>query len=81
MDCKLPGSSVHGDFQARTLEWVAISSSKGSSWPRDQTCLTYISCIEGGFFTVWAIREAFLNTNTHETAFILIPGIYTIVLM
>ena len=37
MDCSLPGSSVHGIFQARVLEWVAISFSRGSSQPRDQT--------------------------------------------
>ena len=37
MDCSLPGSSVQGILQARTLEWVAISFSRGSSWPRDQT--------------------------------------------
>ena len=42
MDCSLPGSSVHGIFQARILEWVAISSSKGSSQPRDQTRISYI---------------------------------------
>ena len=36
MDCSLPGSSAHGIFQARLLEWVAISSSRGSSRPRDQ---------------------------------------------
>ena len=36
-DCSLPGSSVHGIFQVRILEWVAISSSRGSSWPRDRT--------------------------------------------
>ena len=35
MDCSPPGSFVYGIFQARILEWVAISSSKGSSWPRD----------------------------------------------
>ena len=34
MDCSLPGSSVHGIFQARILEWVAISISRGSSQPR-----------------------------------------------
>ena len=45
MDCSLPGSSVHGISQARMLEWVAISSSKGSSWPRDQTHISYVSCI------------------------------------
>ena len=36
MDCSLLGSSVHGIFQARVLEWVAISFSRGSSWPRDR---------------------------------------------
>ena len=35
MNCSLPGSSVHGMFQARVLEWVAISFSRGSSWPGD----------------------------------------------
>ena len=39
MDCNSPGSSVRGLLQARILEWVAISSSRGSSGPRDQTCL------------------------------------------
>ena len=39
MDCSLPGSSVQGIFQARTTEWVAISFSRGSSWPRDWTSL------------------------------------------
>ena len=43
--CSLPGSSVHGISQARILEWVAISFSRGSSWPRDGTCISYISCI------------------------------------
>ena len=43
MDCTLPGSSVHGISQARTLEWVDISFSRGSSWPRDWTC---VSCID-----------------------------------
>ena len=42
MDCSLPGSSVHGIFQARILAWVAISLSRGSSQPRDGTS---ISCI------------------------------------
>ena len=37
MDCSPPGSSVHGIFQARTLEWVAISYSRGSSQPRNRT--------------------------------------------
>ena len=45
MDCSLPGSSAHGIFQARILEWVAISSSRGCSHPRDQTCISCVSCI------------------------------------
>ena len=48
MDCSPPGSSVHETSQAKILEWVTISYSRGSSWPRDQTC---VSCIAGGFFT------------------------------
>jgi len=47
-DCSLPGSSVHGILQARMLEWVAVSFSRGSCRPRDQT---HIPCIAGGFFT------------------------------
>ena len=54
MDCSLPGFSVHGIFQARVLEWVAISFSRGSSWSRDWT---WVSCIVGRCFTVWATRE------------------------
>ena len=44
-DCNPPGSSVHGIFQTRILEWIAISSSRGSSQPRDWTCVSGISCI------------------------------------
>ena len=40
-DGSLPGSSVHGILQARILEWVAMPSSRGSSWPRDKTCVSY----------------------------------------
>ena len=45
MDCSLPGSSVQGVFQARILEWVAISFSRGSSRPRDPTQVACVSCI------------------------------------
>ena len=45
MDHSPPGSSVHGILQAWTLEWVAMSSSRESSWPRDQTWVSYNSCI------------------------------------
>ena len=49
MNCSPPGSTVHGIFQGRILEWVAIFYSRGSSWPRDRNCVSCISCI--GFFT------------------------------
>ena len=55
IDCSPPGSSDHGILQARILEWIAISFSRASSQPRDQT---RVSCIAGWFFTVWAAREA-----------------------
>ena len=45
MDCSLPGPSVCGIRQARILEWVAISSSRGSSQPRGQTHTSCVSCI------------------------------------
>ena len=67
MDCSLPGSSIQGIFQARILEWVAISSSRGSSRFRDWTCVSCVFCIAGGFFTFWAIREAwFCISNKHQ---------------
>ena len=43
MDHSLPGSSIHGILQARILEWVAMPSSRGSFWPRDQTQVFYVS--------------------------------------
>ena len=47
VDCSPPGSSVHGISQARILEWVAISSCRGFSWPRDQTRISCVSWIGG----------------------------------
>ena len=54
MDCGPPGSSIHGMFQARILGWIAISSSRGSSQPRDWI---WVSRFAGRFFTTWATRE------------------------
>ena len=54
MDCSLPGSSVHGIFQAMVLEWIAISFSRRSSQPRDRT---WVSRTVDRRFTIWATRE------------------------
>ena len=51
MDCNPPGSSVHGILQVRTLEWVSISFSRGSSCPRDGTLVYCVSCFAGRLFT------------------------------
>ena len=59
LDCSTQGSSVHGILQARILEWVVISFSRGSSWPRDWT---WVFCIEGRSFTIWSTREALSYT-------------------
>ena len=53
MECSLSGSSVCGILQERILVWVAIPFSRGSSQPRDQT---WVSCIAGRFFSIWATR-------------------------
>ena len=55
MDCSLPGSSIHEILQARILECIAISLSRGSSQPRD---LTQVSHTAGRSFNLWATREA-----------------------
>ena len=53
--CNPMNCTVHGILQARILEWVAFPFSRGSSQPRDWT---QVSRIAGGFFTIWATREA-----------------------
>ena len=61
MDCSLPCSSVHGIFQARILEWVAISFSSGSFQPRDRTQVSHIA---GRLLTIWATREVMTNLDS-----------------
>ena len=56
-NCSLPGSSVHEISQARILEWIAISFSRASVWPRDQTRVSFIA---DRFFIDWATRKALL---------------------
>ena len=60
MDCSPPGSSFHVILQARKREWSAMLSFRGSSQPRDQT---QVSLIAGGFLTIWATREAQLESS------------------
>ena len=70
MDCSPPGSSVHGISQARILEWVAISYSRGSSWPRDWTHVSWCSWIGRWIFNHWATWEA----PDHMVTLLLIIG-------
>ena len=58
MDRTLPGSAVQGIFQSRTLEQIAISYSRGSSWPSDQTCISWIG---RQILYYWATRDAVLE--------------------
>ena len=72
VDYSPPGSSVHGILQARILQWVAISSSRGSSQPRDRTHLSCVSCIGRKILNHHATWEALdftylpLKANFHE---------------
>ena len=53
MDHSPPGFSVHGPFQARMLEWVAISFSRGPTRPRDQTRVSWVSCVGRRVLYCW----------------------------
>ena len=64
IDCSIPGSSVHGIFQAVVLEWIAISFSSGSSQPRAQT---QVSCIVDRRFTIWATKEVYIKSHQAGT--------------
>ena len=69
MDCSLSGSSVHGIFQARLLEWIAISFSRGSSRPRNRTP---VSRIAGRCLTVWATREALMTQGRGSAPYLVL---------
>ena len=60
IDCSPPGSSVHGISQARILEWVAIPFFRGSSWPKDWTHISYISCTGRWILYHWNVVLGFL---------------------
>ena len=68
VDCSPPSSSVHGILQARILEWIAISFSRGSSRPRDRTQVSHIA---GRHFNLCATKEAlnYKNTVSQKTSY------------
>ena len=69
MDRSPPGSSVLGIFQTRILEWIAISSSKGSSQPRVRNCVSHISYIGGRFFTTFPLVYEISSCTTSLSKF------------
>ena len=71
MDYSPPCSSVHGILQARTPERIAILFSKGSSWPRDQTRMSWVSCIAGRFCTGYGWFMLMHGRNHHNIVIIL----------
>ena len=68
MDCSLPGSS-----QARILAWVIMPSSRGSSQPRDRTCVSYVSCIGRQGLSTSTTWEAHSRVNLNELPKLSLP--------
>ena len=64
-DCSPPGSSVHGISQARILEWVAVSSSRGSSRPRHRILVSCVSCIDR---RIWEALKTGQNWPPHRVS-------------
>ena len=76
-ECSPPGSFVHGIFQARLLEWVAMPSSRGSSPSRDGTSVSCISCIARGFFTTEPPGKLARKRQTQKQPFLLLSSSFT----
>ena len=81
MDWGLPSSSVHGVLQARILEWVAITYSRGSSRPRDQIHVSCISCTGRWIIYHWATWEAHISSTNHVSAKRYIENMFIAVLI
>ena len=86
MDCSPPGSSVHGISQAKILGWVTISFCRGSSWPRNQTHISYVSCIGRQVLYHWVTWAAqtdpcllqipiMLSTSQNKSVYTMILGV------
>ena len=76
MDYSLPGSSIHRIFQARILEWVTLPSFRGSTWPKDRTHISYISCIGRRFLYhehTWEVPISYLQTEDPRQTMVKIP--------
>ena len=82
VDCNLLGFSVHGILQARILEWIAISFSRGSSRPRDQTRVSHIG---GRHFNLWATREALHDLKkenlVHSCEKVILPAKHSLLIL
>ena len=69
MDCSLPGSSVHGILQARIVEWVAISFSRGSSQESDPGIKLGSPALKADFFTDWATEPTLISFKSYLLPF------------
>ena len=78
IDSSPPRSSVHRILQARILEWVAMPSSRGSSWSGDRICLSWASCAAGGFFTAESPGNHTRATILVQIFILLIQIAYTV---
>ena len=70
MDCSPPCSSVCGILQVRILEWVAMPSSRGSSWPREWTSISCVFCIAAEFFTAELLGKPNLDNKRWKNNFL-----------
>ena len=75
LDCSPPDSSVHGIIPARVLEWVAIPSSRESSWSRDQTDISSVSCIDRWILHHWGTWEALVSRTDAGNCRALLTGL------
>ena len=75
MDCSLPGSSVRGISQTRILVWGTISSSRGSSQPRHQTCVSCSSCIADSFLATEPLGKPQVSTWEEPNPVVLINNL------
>ena len=66
VDYSPPGSSIHGILQARIPEWIAISFSRGYSPPSDHTCVSFVFCMAGRFFTTEPPRKPTIATSSYS---------------